>query len=488
MSTLAATPPSRSLGQVFTPPVVADWMARWACAPNPRRLCDPALGDGVFIEAIHRASRKSPADIDAFEIDPLMIAAFRRRQCPRPVHLHPCDFITAPDAGPWDAVVANPPYVRHHEYAYPESVLAAFDCQCRRRVSRLTNLYGLFLLKIWRCLAPGGRAAVITPAEWLNADFGRPLKAYLLEENAIDAIVHFGHGARIFDGALTTAAITLLRRGREADEPVRLAAIDDMSSLPQIDVGELKAVPAGQLRPQAKWTALCLSGPAHENPGGPTVGDVARCMRGIATGANDYFTLRESDRTKWNLDLRDLRLCVTKAAHIPGDRFDGPDLLRLREADERIFLLAPRPRLSAAVRRYLDEGHRRGIPGRYLPAHRPVWFQPEVREPAPILVSVFAREDFRFVRNGAGVHSLTAFHGIYPMPLYAQQRGFVSRLWKYLNSDTARAAIVAHQRIYAEGLRKLEPRDVEAIPIPAELSTQSGSSASTSFARRRKAR
>ncbi len=469
MSTLASNPLSKTLGQVFTPSPVAEWMTRWACAERPRRVCDPALGDGVFIDALHRAAPHQPANIDAFEVDPLMITAFRRRRCPLSVRLHRRDFITAPATGIYDAVVANPPYVRHHDYVCPDSVFAGFDRQCRRRVSRLTNLYGLFLLKIWQSLAPAGRAAVITPAEWLNADFGRSLKAYFLEENAIDAVVHFGHAARIFDGAMTTAAITLLRRGRLANEPLRMGTVDDVASLQPLKLSKLRAVPPAQLCPDAKWTALCLSARRHDQSAGPRLADVARCMRGIATGANDYFTLRESDRVKWKLDLRDLRPCVAKAAHIPGDRFDPQQWRRLRDAGERVYLLAPRPRLSAAVRRYLDEGQRRGIPARYLPAHRPIWFQPEVREPAPLLVSVFARQGFRFARNSAGVHNLTAFHGIYPKAAFAQQRGAVDRLWKYLNNPAAQDAIVAHQRIYAEGLRKLEPRDVEAIPVPARL-------------------
>jgi len=138
---------------------------------------------------------------------------------------------------------------------------------------------------------------------------------------------------------------------------------------------------------------------------------------------------------------------------------------RLIDADRRIHLLCPRPCLTAEVERYLEEGRRQGVDQRYLPAHRPVWYRPEHRAPAPILVSVFARGEFRFVLNEAGVLNLTAYHGIYP---HALERDGVLALFDYLNGPAARVALRDHRRIYGDGLFKLEPRDVEALPIPCD--------------------
>ena len=462
----SSTRKARRLGQVDTPRPVADWMARWACAHRPRRMLDPAVGGGVFVDAVETlAGRRRAGVVPAFEvceIDPGVLRRFAGVPRRLPIRLREEDFIAARFAEPFDAVLANPPYIRHHDLRCPGGVFAAFDRLCRRRISRMTNLYGLFLAKIWTLLARGGRAAVITPAEWLNADFGVALKTYLLEENAIDAIVHFDHAANVFEGALTTAAITLLRRGRRAGEPIRFchaAGVDDLSAA-TLEGG--RRVLQQDLAPTAKWTPL-FQNRAWSAPGGPTLGDIARCTRGIATGANDYFTLRESDRRRWGIDFRDLRLCITKAQHVAGDRLTRPDVQRLRDADQRVYLLSPRPRLTAAVGRYLEEGRRLGIDRRYLPSHRPVWYAPERRDPAPILVSVFARGDFRFVLNEAGVLNLTAYHAIYPRNPNDEP---VGALFRYLNSAKAKQALVAHRRIYGDGLLKVEPRDVEALPIP----------------------
>lgn len=473
-------------------------MARWVCAGHPRTLLDPAVGPGVFLAAVEAACGMAPPEqIDAFDVDETMLRHAQAASGRLPVRFRLADFITANLLDRYDAIIANPPYVRHHELHYDEAVLAAIDRLCGRRLSRLTNLYGLFLVKIQSLLAPGGRAAVITPAEWLNADFGAALKAHLLNKNLLDAVIHFDHAANVFDGALTTAAITLLRDGRDPDEPVRLCGVSDIAGLDALGPADGRLLAAAELDPGSKWTPLFEHGPTGAGPvrhsrtgrrrgpatervggtppllippppaaGGCSLADVAQCMRGIATGANDFFTLRESDRRAFGLKFADLRYCITKAQHITSDRLTAADVGRLVEEDQRIYLLSPREPLCPAIECYLDEGRRRQIDRRYLPSHRPTWYQPEARPPAPILVSVFARGAFRFVLNEAGALNLTAYHGIYP---HCREPVAVRHLFEYLAGPVAAAALARHRRVYADGLLKVEPRDVEAIPVPAEL-------------------
>ena len=405
MSQPTSTSNRRRFGQVFTPKPIADWMAGWVCSNRPQRILDPALGEGVFIEAVEnrliRTNGMTPPRIDVFEVDTQMLKAFEEKPHRVRTRNRNQDFITTSIRTTYDAVIANPPYVRHHAMNYGDEVIRRFDALAGERLSRMTNLYGLFLIKIWTLLAPDGRAAVITPAEWLNADFGRAIKAYFLRQNAIEAVLHFDHAAQVFDDALTTAAITLLRRGRRDDDDVMMLTVRDIQSLQTVDFNGARRFKRSELEPARKWTPL-FSALDRCDWEGPTLGDVARCTRGIATGANQYFTLRESERRQHGIDHRDLALCITKARQVGGGTLTKAGVQRLVEADERIHLLCPRQRLTAAMKRYLEEGKCLGIHNRYLPSHRPVWYRPEQRKPAPIWVSVFARDDFRFVPESCG--------------------------------------------------------------------------------------
>jgi adenine-specific DNA-methyltransferase len=83
--------------------------------------------------------------------------------------------------------------------------------------------------------------------------------------------------------------------------------------------------------------------------------------------------------------------------------------------DRRCFLLNP-TRNGPSLARYLKLGEERGIPKRHLPSHRPVWYLPENRAVADILVAVFSRESVKFILNTSGAKNLTCFHGLYAKP------------------------------------------------------------------------
>lgn len=469
-SSPAFAPLPPELGQVVTPRRVADWMVRWACADRPQQILDPAMGPGVFVEAVQSLFETDlsspPPCMDAYEIDSKMLRGYTSKAVDLCVRIHRQDFITSAVSHVYDAIVANPPYVRHHDMTYDDSVFREFDEVVGARLSRMTNLYGLFLIKMWTLLAPNGRAAIITPAEWLNADFGRVIKAYLLRHNAIEGIIHFDHASQIFKGALTTAAIILLRRGRAIEEPIVLSSVANIEDLENLRLSDGYRVDSRQLDPARKWTPHFRSGVDLTIDSSPTLGDIARCQRGIATGANEYFALRESERSQYGIDIRDVRPCVTKARQVKSDRITQADVQQWIGEDQRVYLLDPRPRVGRALARYLEVGRRLGIDQRHLPSHRPVWYRPERRKPAPILVSVFARGEFKFALNEAGVLNLTAYHGIYPRTTWP---ACVRAIFEYLRSDEGRMAMSRHLRIYARGLLKVEPRDVEALPIPIHL-------------------
>jgi len=109
-------------------------------------------------------------------------------------------------------------------------------------------------------------------------------------------------------------------------------------------------------------------------------------------------------------------------------------------------------------------GERAGIPQRHLPSHRAVWYLPENRAVADIWVAVFSRETGKFILNMSDAKNLTCFHGLYAKPGHKNLAPLVTL---YLNSSWGRDAFAQVNRFYGDGLNKLEPKDVEALPCPA---------------------
>lgn len=199
----------RRYAQFFTPPKIATLMAEWAVLPDTETLLDPAAGLGALIRAAH--ARKPNLQVTAFEKDPNILRAFSetysQQNLPEIVR---GDFLTYDFSSRFDAVLMNPPYLRHHDLSYEFDIFAEFSRRFGIEISRLSNAYFLFTLKAASLLRPGGRASIIIPTEWMNANFGASMKGFLINQNFLKEIIYFSSCSDIFDDALTTACVLLL--------------------------------------------------------------------------------------------------------------------------------------------------------------------------------------------------------------------------------------------------------------------------------------
>ncbi len=201
---------TRSLGQVPTPQPVAQLMARWVMSVKPATVLDPAAGLGSLLHECRRTHRQTKLVGVERDEETLVLA---KSAAPRGAKLVLADYLLS-DTGQFQGIIANPPYVKAHRLGYSEGTWLAFEERFGTPLDRLTNLYALFLLKIWQDLAPRGRAAVIVPAEFLNANFGEEIKERLLKAMRPPGIVVFNPALNLFNESLTTSAIVLLEKGR----------------------------------------------------------------------------------------------------------------------------------------------------------------------------------------------------------------------------------------------------------------------------------
>jgi adenine-specific DNA-methyltransferase len=97
----------------------------------------------------------------------------------------------------------------------------------------------------------------------------------------------------------------------------------------------------------------------------------------------------------------------------------------------------------------------------YVARHRSPWWRVRLAEPPPILASYMARRPPAFVRNLAGARFLNIAHGLYPRdPL-------PPRLLDALAGYLSRSVTTGQGRVYAGGLVKFEPREMERLLVPA---------------------
>jgi hypothetical protein len=123
------------------------------------------------------------------------------------------------------------------------------------------------------------------------------------------------------------------------------------------------------------------------------------------------------------------------------------------------------------VERYLQEGERRGVPGKTLIALRRPWYKMETRETPPILFAYLGRRNARFIRNEAQVVPLTCLLCIYP---HDKSPAGVELLWRLVSDPRTIANLKLVGKSYGGDAVKVEPRALERLPIPRAVIEEAG--------------
>jgi adenine-specific DNA-methyltransferase len=100
----------RDKGQFWTPSWVAEAMVAYV-AEDTDLVFDPATGRGAFYEALLKLNKKSISFFGT-DIDPEVLSdeIYNDDKC----IVEKRDFIKSPPNRKFKAIVANPPYIRHH--------------------------------------------------------------------------------------------------------------------------------------------------------------------------------------------------------------------------------------------------------------------------------------------------------------------------------------------------------------------------------------
>lgn len=441
----------KKYAQFFTPRKIAEFMCQWVLQGKQKtRVLEPAYGLGIFSRVL---AQNSTLPVDAYEIDEQIFAnAVTSR--PNGVNLRNEDYFTCDWNEKYDAIVCNPPYLKFHDYDNA-TYIPDVNSHLGTKLNGFTNLYTLFLLKSIAQLQEGGRLAYIIPLEFLNSDYGVEVKRALIESNTLQHIIVVDFTECAFDDALTTACILLCEK-TNSSVSVRFSLVNNIEGL-NTCFSEYVEYSTSELDANIKWKSYYEEGYSCKYNHLVPFSKFAKVSRGIATGANDYFTFKPSKVDDYDIPEECLMPCICKAVDAPQTFFTQNVFTLLLNEDKAIYLFngstAPN---NKSVLRYIHLGEESGINKRYLTANRSPWYAIENRPPAPIWVSVFNRSGLRFIRNEANIYNLTTFHCVYPKNTGVD----VDVLFAYLITDVAKEMFLDNSRQYGNGLVKFEPNDL----------------------------
>lgn len=179
------------LGQVFTPPEVANFMVDLVAdeLKEDTKILDPCIGRNIFFDSLN--SRASSFEFHGVEIDStLLVESTRNVFQDSRNFLFEGNFFDFSTKTQFDYAILNPPYIRQEKILNKKKIFATLSAS-QVKVSKKSNMFVYFILKTINHLKTNGKFVAIIYDSWLYSDFGISFRKALLSEGFVEEIYHF---------------------------------------------------------------------------------------------------------------------------------------------------------------------------------------------------------------------------------------------------------------------------------------------------------
>ncbi|WP_329763264.1 N-6 DNA methylase [Stenotrophomonas geniculata] len=474
-------------GGYYTPDDLAAFLCEWVLEIEPKRVLEPSCGDGVFLGALRKVGAVEDLDITAIELDEVEAAKAKRRVEEiglKAGKVHSTDFLswaldnTGKAEGTFDAVIGNPPFVRYQYLPQPFQQKAE---QVFRELglpfTRHTNAWVPFLLASMRMLRPGGRLAMVVPAEIIHVMHAQSLRTYLGEE--CSRLVIVDPEKLWFDGTLQGAVLLMAEKRRDENSKAEGLGIYEVK-----DREFLRVSPSGVFAaPQSingktvagKWTRALLDKETRdlldelaEHEEVFRFSEVADVDVGIVTGANKFFLVTDDIVAEHGLE-RWAHPMFGRSEHCPGVIYDEEQhAANAKLGNPTNFLWFPdkEPMRYKKSRSYIEAGEEEELHKRYKCRIRSPWFAVPSVYSTEIGMLKRSHDLPRLILNKAGAYTTDTAYRIRTLHGTSADK-LVSC---FINSLTALSAEL-EGRHYGGGVLELVPSEIEKLlmPLPSKV-------------------
>ena len=466
----------KARGAFFTPPEIARYLVRWAVRSPRDRVLEPSCGEASFLRAAADRLKDVGADPPCWSEQLHGIEIFEKsarnaesvlRDGGYDARVSVGDFFEYETPTAYDAVVGNPPFVRYQNFsgaARARGLEAALGQGVR--LTGLANAWAAFVVKAALHLAPGGRLALVLPAELLSVNYAREVRRFLLRRFGRIRLIVFEE--RVFPEVLEEVVL-LLAEGSGGCDCLEVHQTRDLGSLNPVEAAIWTAhTPNGN----EKWTPALVAGDAfalYQAVAGERfepLGAWGGAYLGAVTGNNRFFALTVAEAGKSGLCAGDLiRISPPGTRHLRGLTFTGSVWERLAEEGARCLLFHPGDELSDAAGRYIAEAERAGVAEAYKCRVRKPWWRVPLVETPDLFLTYMNHDRPRLVSNSARAQILNSIYGVRLAPK-RKRLGRELLPIACLNSLTLLGAEIVG-RAYGGGLLKMEPREADRLPVPS---------------------
>lgn len=480
----------KSIGAFDTPVPLIETITNWAIRSAEDRILEPGFGGCGFIKSSITRLQTLGASNPDWSISGCDISQHAFKMLESLLNQYPdknrykyADFLSLVSSdfgnGGFDAIIGNPPYVRHHDLTDVQRQLAqknGSDWFPSGKLDGKANLWAMFVMHSLQFLNKGGRMAWVLPASFLQADYAHPVREELAKKFEKKLLILFDENLFARDGASVSSVVVFCdgydkeptqAAGFQIARAATVAEAERTLALWKDDQPISECVPIGRSLHSALSTKI--QGQIAELldlPETKTMYELADISIGIVTGANKYFVLSDDEVDYHGLPKECTRFIFAKSRQVPGIRLSPSVVRQLKHMNERCLLFDTSycQEIDQSVEHYLDEGiskdDREGI---LTFGKRAVWHQSDDYQVPDAFFTYMNNVGPRLIRNHVGANSTNSLYRIYFREGETRTRMNTACISMQTTFSQLHAEITG--RSYGAGLLKHEPRDVADIAL-----------------------
>jgi adenine-specific DNA-methyltransferase len=466
------------MGQFSTPTHLADEILGYAKSlignpPNVDML-DPACGTGAFFSALLKNIPSAViGKINGFEIDSHYSIPAKKLWRKNNISIETKDFTTIVPPNyveRFNLLICNPPYCRHQHVGFEtKNRLKRFISKTFGiSVSGLASLYlyFIFLSHLW--LKNDAISGWLIPTVFMDVNFGKALKEYLLKHVQLLHIHRFDANDLQFSDALVSSSIIWFKNRRPERFSINFSFGGTLSN-PKY----FYQIPYNNLKTNLKWSNFFRKDAIYIKKN-YKLSDLFIIKRGVQTGSNNFFIVNKDTIHEFDLPLNFLRPILPKQSSLQQNLIEG-DKNGIPIIENKLYLLDCD--LTENIIRdkyptlwgYLKIGIESGIAENYTCSRRTPWYSQEKRKPPLFFAKYMGRKTvansgnpFKFFLNDSSAIATNSYMLIYPKPEFEKLisaepdlRNEIFNCLENLPSDL----LLNEARVYGGGLYKLEPNE-----------------------------
>jgi len=473
-------------GGYYTPLDLANYLSKWVAEKNPKSILEPSCGDGVFLEAlVPLISDKATITAIELEGNEAKKASERIGSSKAPlVDILNTDFLewyldTGCKDNCFDAVVGNPPFIRYQyllkkDQSFSERIFKKFNLPFTKH----TNAWVPFVIASLSMLKPGGRMAMVLPAEILHVLHAQSLRSFVGQH--CKRIIVIDPEEIWFDGTLQGAVLFLAEKKQKVNEHTVGLGI-----IPTVGKSFLNNSPSEYFNKtnfingktvEGKWTKALLTKKELEIFDGITssssvhrFSEIADVDVGMVTGANKFFlvddeVVRKHKLTKWSYPM------FGRSAHCPGIIYDEGQHQENSElglpSNFLWFNVDDVTELPDNVLEYIQTGEEEDLHTRYKCRIRKPWFKVPSVYSTSVGMLKRAHNMPKLIYNQMEALTTDTAYRITTDKVDAKKL-----VYCFINSFTALSSEL-EGRHYGGGVLELVPSEIERLYIPMPSKTR----------------